>query len=131
VTGGRGSGATFNAGRTDASGPTIADSISRDRPLLAASGGFGLIASVDIDSSRQALIATLTRFADQIGCVVIAEGIESQAEMITLRSLGVRLGQGYHIARPGPLPIVLNDLWAPALVAGGDILLDAGHRVSF
>ena len=91
----------------------------------------GLIASVDIDSSRQALIATLTRFADQIGCAVIAEGIESQAEMVALQSLGVRLGQGYHIARPAPLPIAVNDVWSAPAPADAELWLDRDHRVSF
>lgn len=34
------------------------------------------------------------------GCQVIAEGIETHAELMLVRDLGVHLGQGYHIARP-------------------------------
>ena len=35
---------------------------------------------------------------------IVAEGIETEAELKTLRSLGVRYGQGYFLAEPGPLP---------------------------
>ena len=34
---------------------------------------------------------------------LIAEGIESEAEVATLVSLGIRLGQGYFFARPAPV----------------------------
>ncbi|MGZ8607743.1 MAG: hypothetical protein ACXWXQ_11940 [Actinomycetota bacterium] len=33
----------------------------------------------------------------------MAEGIESEEEYAALLSLGVRLGQGYHLGRPAPL----------------------------
>jgi EAL domain-containing protein (putative c-di-GMP-specific phosphodiesterase class I) len=50
-------------------------------------------------------------FADELGATIIAEGIETAEELRTLRSLGVRYGQGYYLGRPGPLP-------ARPLVAG-------------
>jgi EAL domain-containing protein (putative c-di-GMP-specific phosphodiesterase class I) len=34
---------------------------------------------------------------------VIAEGIETEQEHAALQLLGVRLGQGYFLGRPGPL----------------------------
>ncbi|NDA63701.1 MAG: EAL domain-containing protein, partial [Chitinophagia bacterium] len=42
--------------------------------------------------------------AEKSGTKVIAEGIETQAELIAVRDLGVACGQGYHIARPHPAP---------------------------
>jgi hypothetical protein len=56
-------------------------------------------------SSRRALAASLLAFADEIGATVVAEGIETNAELDTLRALGVPLGQGYLLAAPGPAPI--------------------------
>ena len=38
-----------------------------------------------------------------IGCEVVAEGVETQAQHEGLRELGVTFGQGFHLARPGPL----------------------------
>ncbi|MGD0887151.1 MAG: EAL domain-containing protein [Thermodesulfovibrionales bacterium] len=34
--------------------------------------------------------------------MVIAEGIETKEELITLKQLGVHVGQGYLFAKPGP-----------------------------
>ena len=52
-------------------------------------------------------------FADTIGAVLLAEGIETAEELAVLRTLGVAWGQGYHLARPGPLPLEVSHLRAP------------------
>lgn len=64
-----------------------------------------LVRGVDADPSRRALAAAFVVFGEQIGANLTAEGIETIAELDTLRRLGVGCGQGYHLARPGPLPI--------------------------
>jgi len=64
----------------------------------------GLTRDIDTDPVRIALTRALVSFADGVGAMLIAEGIETYAEHEQLRSLGVRHGQGYYIARPGPLP---------------------------
>ncbi len=64
----------------------------------------GLIRGVNADLTRQALIVGLNHFAESTGCTLIAEGIETQAEDATLRSLGLHLGQGYLFGRPEPAP---------------------------
>lgn len=63
----------------------------------------GLIRGVDRDPVRQAMIAGLTHFAGRSDSEVIAEGIEDADECEMLRSLGVRLGQGYLLGRPESL----------------------------
>jgi len=63
-----------------------------------------LTRDVDNDLARRALAAALISFASEIGAVIIAEGIETEAELDTLRELGVTYGQGYYLARPGLLP---------------------------
>lgn len=60
----------------------------------------GIIAGLDGDPARQALVAGMRHFAVSTGCGLIAEGIETEAELSALRSLGVSLGQGYHLGRP-------------------------------
>ncbi len=60
----------------------------------------GLVRAVDADLARQALIVALLHFANATGSQVIAEGIETVAELATLRRLGVRLGQGFLLGRP-------------------------------
>ena len=59
---------------------------------------------VDIDSQRRALVRSLVEFARSVGATLVAEGIETEGELLALRSLGVAAGQGYHIGRPEPLP---------------------------
>ena len=61
------------------------------------------VTGIGIDAARQAFVGTLVTFAEQHGCDVIAEGIESEAEREALREAGVRYGQGYLIGRPVPI----------------------------
>ncbi len=70
---------------------------------------FALIAWVDEDPARQALIAGLVRFGAATGCALIAEGVERAAERDTLLSLGVNIGQGFMFGRP--------DAWPPPVPA--------------
>jgi EAL domain-containing protein (putative c-di-GMP-specific phosphodiesterase class I) len=63
-----------------------------------------LTRDIDADPVRAALARSLVGFAQDIGASLIAEGIETVAEHDRLRSLNVQLGQGYFLARPGPLP---------------------------
>ena len=62
-----------------------------------------LVRLIENDAARQALIAGMVHFAERTGRTLIAEGIETAPELETLRSLGVELGQGYLLGRPGPL----------------------------
>ena len=61
-----------------------------------------LIRDVHRDPTRRALAAALTTFAQQTGADVVAEGIETAAELRCLQQLGVSHGQGYHLGRPRP-----------------------------
>jgi EAL domain-containing protein (putative c-di-GMP-specific phosphodiesterase class I)/CheY-like chemotaxis protein len=58
---------------------------------------------IDVDPARRALARSLVAFAEEIGAVMVAEGIETADELATVHQLGVPLGQGYHLAVPGPL----------------------------
>ena len=55
---------------------------------------------VESDPSRRAVSATMVRFAQELRAGLVAEGIETPAELATLRALGVPQGQGYLLARP-------------------------------
>jgi EAL domain-containing protein (putative c-di-GMP-specific phosphodiesterase class I) len=63
----------------------------------------GLTRSVDADPARRALSSCLVRFAEEIGAYVVAEGIETAAELETLHALGIRWGQGFYLGRPAPV----------------------------
>jgi EAL domain-containing protein (putative c-di-GMP-specific phosphodiesterase class I) len=62
-----------------------------------------LTRSIDLDRGRRALASALISFADEMDMTIIAEGIETEAELTTLADLGVRYGQGYHLAEPAAL----------------------------
>ena len=65
----------------------------------------GLIQGIDADPARRALASALVSFAGEIDAVIVAEGIETESELATLSALGVTYGQGFHLARPGQLPL--------------------------
>ena len=65
----------------------------------------GLIRGVDSDPARQSMVAGMAHFAATTGCVLIAEGIETEAERSELRRLGILFGQGFLFGRPTPIEI--------------------------
>lgn len=56
--------------------------------------------AIDADRSRRALAAALCGFASETGCRIVAEGVETQAELDAIRELGIGRAQGYHLGRP-------------------------------
>ncbi|MEO3386983.1 EAL domain-containing protein [Mesorhizobium sp. CAU 1741] len=62
-----------------------------------------LTRSVDADPARRALASALIHFAHEMGSTIVAEGIESEAELSTLGMLGITKGQGFLLGRPVPL----------------------------
>ena len=59
-----------------------------------------IIQGIDRDPTRQALVVGLHQFARSLGHDVIAEGVETEAELAVLRRLGITLAQGYRLGRP-------------------------------
>ncbi len=64
-----------------------------------------LTRGIDSDPVRRAMASSLVAFGNEVGAQIVAEGIETPAEHKTLSNLGVHLGQGFYMARPGPLPV--------------------------
>jgi diguanylate cyclase (GGDEF)-like protein len=60
-----------------------------------------LIRGIDSDPDRGALITALLGYARQTGGHIVAEGVETAAELAALTELGVELVQGFYAARPG------------------------------
>jgi diguanylate cyclase (GGDEF)-like protein len=72
-----------------------------------------LVSNVDKDRNRRALVHSLVAFATEVGCTVIAEGVETIAELETLRDAQVHLVQGFLFGTPSrPWPDIA--LGAPA-----------------
>jgi hypothetical protein len=75
-----------------------------------------LTIGIDTDPVRQALATALAEFGRRIGATVVAEGIDTADQLATVAGVGIELGQGYHLGRPGPLP--LPPSVAPVAVRG-------------
>ena len=71
-----------------------------------------LVRGIDTNLPRQAIIAGILGICRMLGVRVIGEGIETVAEMQTLRDLGVELMQGYLFARPA-----FEELPSPDLIS--------------
>jgi PAS domain S-box-containing protein len=67
-----------------------------------------LVQGIDTDVVRRALIVGLQHFAEQSGCTLIAEGIETDAELRTLRDMKVPFGQGYLLGKPAPAAMLVD-----------------------
>ena len=62
-----------------------------------------LIRDVDKDVTKQSLIKSMYEFATMTNTYLIAEGIETQKELIKLIEIGIHYGQGFFIQKPDAL----------------------------
>ncbi|MEB5967159.1 EAL domain-containing protein [Comamonas testosteroni] len=59
-----------------------------------------LVRNIDCSPVRQAIVQGIIGVCKVLGIEIIAEGVESEAEFLALRSMGVHLFQGYFFAKP-------------------------------
>jgi PAS domain S-box-containing protein len=59
------------------------------------------ISGMGTDSESHEIVRIIVILAHSLGLKVVAEGIETQEQMDTLKHLGCELGQGYLFSRPG------------------------------
>ncbi|GAA0180702.1 hypothetical protein SH2C18_33460 [Clostridium sediminicola] len=59
-----------------------------------------LVRNIHKDHFKITLMKSLVTFANSTNIKIIAEGIESKEELMTLIELGVHYGQGYYIQKP-------------------------------
>ncbi|MCA1713095.1 MAG: EAL domain-containing protein [Actinobacteria bacterium] len=89
--------AVDDAGANDASVallPVVApDVVKLDRPLL----------SRRLTPHALRTLRAITAYVERSGAVLLAEGIETEADLQQARSLGATWGQGFHLGRPEPL----------------------------
>ena len=64
----------------------------------------GMVAGVDGDASRQAVLRATIAFAREVGARVVAEGVERPEELEVLRAADVDFGQGWLFGRPASSP---------------------------
>jgi diguanylate cyclase (GGDEF)-like protein len=61
-----------------------------------------LVRGIDADPDRAALMRALVGYAQHSGAHLVAEGVETAAELDAVAEIGVSLIQGYYYGRPGP-----------------------------
>jgi EAL domain-containing protein (putative c-di-GMP-specific phosphodiesterase class I) len=59
-----------------------------------------LIRDVDRQPTKRRVVGAITTLCRELGSRVVAEGVETQSELATVRDLGIELIQGYLLARP-------------------------------
>lgn len=62
------------------------------------------VQGINQDPIKLQFVRSIQEIAEKSGTIVIAEGIETDAELLMIRDLGVAYGQGYKIARPNANP---------------------------
>ncbi len=67
-----------------------------------------IIRDIDTDPDKQQIVSNIVDYAHQRGMYIVAEGIETPAELEKVLELGVDLLQGYYLARPAAVPGEIN-----------------------
>jgi len=68
-----------------------------------------LVRGIARSTVKREMLRSLRHIAETIDAVMVAEGIEHVEDVIALRDLGLRYGQGYYMARPAPPFVTLKD----------------------
>lgn len=63
-----------------------------------------IVRGIDVDVNRQDILRSLLGYAHDRNVSVIAEGVETEAELATVIGLGVDYIQGFAVGRPSPRP---------------------------
>ena len=79
-----------------------------------------LIRNLESSIVKQKLVGTLRDFCHQAGITLMAEGIETQAQLDALTALGIVYGQGFLFAHPGS-PYPLQDTILPGGASAADV----------
>ena len=90
------------------------------------------VQGVDRDPIKLQFLKSIQQIAESCGTRVIAEGVETEAELRVIRDIGIALGQGYFIARPNPTPALLASSETNRVINSSNISVfpksEANHR---
>jgi EAL domain-containing protein (putative c-di-GMP-specific phosphodiesterase class I) len=62
----------------------------------------------DCDPARAAMATALAGFGRAVGATLLAEGVETAAELEAAAKFGIHYAQGYYLGRPQPLKVALG-----------------------
>lgn len=63
-----------------------------------------IVSGIDTNDVKKAFGSAMVEFSSSIGATLVAEGIETDGELATLREIGVPTGQGFLLGRPAVGP---------------------------
>jgi diguanylate cyclase (GGDEF)-like protein len=78
------------------------------------------VAGIENNADDMAIVQALVTLAHTLGILVIAEGVETAAQVARLRALGCQHAQGYHFSRPLTRE-ALNEMLASHAGETGDV----------
>ena len=84
-----------------------------------------LVRGLDTDAYKQQFLKKLSAFANERGMLVLAEGVETEAELYAAYRCGAGYAQGFFLARPDFTPPVLAQ---PVRDALERLTADAAHK---
>lgn len=69
------------------------------------------------DPVKREFVRSISQIGRSLGCCILAEGLEDEAELHSLQALGVELGQGFLLGRPElhPRPLLTPEQLRPSL----------------
>lgn len=65
------------------------------------------VQNVDKHSGQKKLVGSMLDYANHVGSIVVAEGVETEEELLTLKDIGINYVQGYLCGKPRPVVDVL------------------------
>ncbi|MEO7261280.1 MAG: EAL domain-containing protein [Jatrophihabitantaceae bacterium] len=78
-------------------------SLLRDLPVSTVKIDRSFVAPIAADHSARAIVRSVIGLCQELGITTVAEGIETQEQLTSVRALGCDHGQGYLLGRPVPL----------------------------
>jgi diguanylate cyclase (GGDEF)-like protein/PAS domain S-box-containing protein len=78
-------------------------SLLRDLPVSTVKIDRSFVAPIASDRSARAIVRSVIALCQELDIITVAEGIETQEQLTSVRALGCDHGQGYLLGRPLPL----------------------------
>jgi diguanylate cyclase (GGDEF)-like protein len=88
------------------------------------------VQGVDSDPIKLQFLKSIQSIAESCGTHVIAEGVETEAELRVIRDLGIAHGQGYFIARPSPTPPLMANAVTSSILSSHKVAIFAEHFIT-
>ena len=85
-------------------------------PLHALKVDRSFINGLDADERNSAIVAAVVMMATTLGLTAIAEGVETEAQVMRARALGCDVSQGYFFTAPAPAEVIAERLGGNELI---------------